>query len=1195
MAFQLTQEQQAAVEERGGGLLVSAAAGSGKTKVLVERLLARVEKGEDIDRFLVITYTRAAAAELRGRVVAELSDRLSKDPGDLFLRRQSMLVYKAQISTVHAFCGQFLREEGHRLDLDQDFRLCDENESQILMEDALNDVLEERYETIEAGSDFALLVDTMSAGRDDSRLMEIVLDIRSRIQSHPDPAGWLEEQERAFVLDGVTDAGETVWGRRLLSDARRQADYLSRQMLHALELAQGDEVLAKAYAPSLQATFHGLLALSAAAEEGWDGAAKVQVEFPRLGSSRNCEDLAALGQIKTIRDECKKRVEKLSELFLDQSEGLLSDLRAVQPAIRGLFALLRDFEAVYTKEKRRRGLLDFSDLEHMTAQLLVGEDGAPSELACRWGERYTEVMVDEYQDTNAVQNAIFDALTQGGKNIFMVGDVKQSIYRFRLADPTIFLSKYRAYPLWIQAEEGEPRRVLLSQNFRSRPQVLEGCNYLFRSVMSESFGEMNYTDAEALVPGGTFPGEEGDYRLELNVLDCSQAGEAEEAGAGPKPPRDLVEARFVAARIRRLLEEGLAVSDGEGGLRAVRSEDIVILLRSPGTVLHHYAAALGEQDIPWQAEGGVDFFAATEIQVALSILRMVDNPRQDVPLIAVLRSAVYAFSADRLSQIRAAAPDEDFYTALTRDGGADTEAFLAELQDLRRRAGDESCDRLLWRIYDRTNLLGIYGALDEGETRRANLLLLIQLAREFEAAGHKGLFGFLNYLQRLEEKGNKLSLPQMGSANGGVRIMSIHRSKGLEFPVVVLAGLARQLNRTDMTQPMLFHPTLGVGPKRLDLERMIEYPTLARLAVARQMEYEMSAEELRLLYVAMTRAKEKLILSCALSGGRRELERLFPSAGAPVEPQALLNCTAPAQWLLLAALARPEARALWGDGYLGPRAVRVPLGPAWEIRWVEDPEGTTDQEEKESTQEEQALPEEAEGSWKAQFTWQYPYTGDVELPSKLTATQLKGREIDQETAEGAPQPAHPASFRRPRFAVERLGLTPAQKGTALHLVMQYIDFNRCGILEKIREEIARLVEERFLTPEQGEAVEPEKIWAFFCSDLGREILAAPTLRREFKFSILAPARRYDPAAGEGEQVLLQGVVDCYFEQADGLCVVDFKTDHVKGEALLARAEQYRPQLTAYAQALAEITGKPVKHRLLWFFSQGRAVELSGEN
>ena len=500
MAFSLTTEQQAAVDNRGGGLLVSAAAGSGKTRVLVERLLARVAgEGLDIDRFLVITYTKAAAAELRGRIVEELSARLAEHPADTHLRRQATLVYKAQISTVHAFCAQLLRECGHLLDLDPDFRLCDEGEAGILMLRALNDVLEQHYEDIVPGSDFARLVDTMAAGRDDSRLMQIVLDIRGRVQAHPNPAAWLNEQEKTFTLDGVSDPADTPWGRLLLDDAARQGAYWQGKIARALELCPCDTNLDANYGPSLSATLSGLDAFVKGAAEGWDAArAALPIPFPTAGRKKIVDCPEAAEEVKRVRAACKKRMEKLSDWFADRGADLLEDLRAVHPAVRGLFALVKDFEAAYTAEKARRGMVDFADLEHMAVKLLVGEDGAPTDLARQWSARYDEIMVDEYQDTNEVQNAIFTALSKDGTNLFLVGDVKQSIYRFRLADPTIFLGKYRAWPDYTGAAEGEPRRLILSKNFRSRPEVLEGANFLFRNLMSADFGEMDYTDDEAL-------------------------------------------------------------------------------------------------------------------------------------------------------------------------------------------------------------------------------------------------------------------------------------------------------------------------------------------------------------------------------------------------------------------------------------------------------------------------------------------------------------------------------------------------------------------------------------------------------------------------------------------------------------------------------------------------------------------------
>ncbi len=575
MAFSLTEEQQAAVDNRGGGLLVSAAAGSGKTRVLVERLLARVEEGADVDRFLVITYTKAAAAELRSRIVQELSDRLALRPTDGQLRRQATLVYKAGISTIHAFCAQLLRECGHLLDLDPDFRLCDEGEAGILMLRALNDVLDRRYESMD--SDFAQLVDTMSAGRDDARLVQIVLDIRGRVQAHPNPAAWLEEQERTFALEGISDPVQTPWGQLLLADAAGQAAYWRRRMEEARDLCERDANLLANYGDSVAQTAQALQQFVEAASQGWDAArALLPIPFPTVGRKKMVDDPAAVERVKAIRTACKKRLEKLEDWFADSGDDLLADLRTVYPAMRGLFALVRDFEEVYAAEKARRGLVDFSDLEHMAVRLLVGEDGQPTELARQWSTRYDEIMVDEYQDTNEVQNAIFSALSKDGTNLFMVGDVKQSIYRFRLADPTIFLGKYRSFKPYTEAGEGEERRVILSRNFRSRPEVLEGCNDLFRAVMSVPFGEMEYSDDQALYPGAPFQ-PDSTYCVELDALDGDIDGEE----GAEKVSRDLLEARFAAHRIRDLLDQNFPVSDGEGGTRPVRPSDIVICSALP--------------------------------------------------------------------------------------------------------------------------------------------------------------------------------------------------------------------------------------------------------------------------------------------------------------------------------------------------------------------------------------------------------------------------------------------------------------------------------------------------------------------------------------------------------------------------------------------------------------------------------------
>ncbi|WP_454941736.1 helicase-exonuclease AddAB subunit AddA, partial [Evtepia sp.] len=907
MAVQRTPEQEAVVKNRGGGLLVSAAAGSGKTRVLVERLLDRVvTEGKNVDEFLIITFTRAAAEELRGRIAGELAQALAQRPEDAHLRRQRGKLYETQISTIHAFCAVLLRQWGHLLDIPADFGLCEDEEAQVLMARALDQVLEGRYEDIDPQGNFARLLDILSAGRDDSRLVDITLDVYEKIQSDAAPMAWLEEQRKILDVSGLIDAGQTPWGALLLEEARQSAAYWGDQMARALALAEGDPALEKAYGESLQATRMGLEAFQDAAAQGWDQAAGVDIPFPRLKGARGVEDPGAQEQIKALRDGCKKAVEGLLAPFQNPSAALLEDMALVYPAMMGLIDLVEDFAQSYAAEKKKRNLLDFSDLEHGAVRLLVGEDGSPTDLARQWGGQYAEIMVDEYQDTNQVQNAIFRALSQEGKNLFLVGDVKQSIYRFRLADPTIFLEKYRTFAPYTQAGEGEARKITLSKNFRSRPQVLEAANDLFRTIMSPQLGEMAYTQEEALHPGGTFPPGEG-YEMEYHVLDFSE----DPALTQDRQNRAYLEARFVAREIAGLLQAGFPVSDGQGGTRPLQPEDVAILLRSPGPVRAYYTLALEEEGVDWSTQEGGDLFDTTEISVALAWLQIIDNPHQDIPLVAVLRSPLVGMTGDRLAEIRALAQG-DFYTALQAAGAAgwaDCQAFLTQLEDLRFRGGEQSCHQLLWDLYRRTDMLPVFSAMPGGERRRENLLALAQLAQRFEGAGHKGLFGFLLHLDRVRASGGLSTPPAPPKEGGGVQILSIHRSKGLEYPVVFLCGLGRRWNLSDLQKPVLFHPKLGLGPKGLDRETMVEFPTLARAGVALALKKELLAEEMRLLYVAMTRAKEKLILTHSLSRGASDLRNLAESLAWPADPQVLAGCASAGQWVLLTALARPEGAA----------------------------------------------------------------------------------------------------------------------------------------------------------------------------------------------------------------------------------------------------------------------------------------------
>ena len=1185
MVIELTPEQRAAVENRGGDLLVSAAAGSGKTRVLVERLMSYVECGEDIDRFLVITFTNAAAAELRERIAAAIHARLAQKPGDRHLRRNATLVYKAPICTIDAFCLEFLRQWGHLTDLDPDFRLCDEAEGEELRLRALEEVLEARYSAIQNDPPFAALVDALAGERDDQTLENVILDIHRRILAQPDPIGWLTECKRDLTLPAGLVPEDTPWGRVLLSDAFELADHWLSTMAALRREIASDSLLEQNYGPSLDGTINGLERLRDAVGQGWDEAADCfPIPFPRAGSKRGDHDGALKARMTAQRDKCKAQLIELGARFDVTGAQAVEDLRAVGPAMTALLEVTAEFDAAFNKLKRRRRLIDFADGEHLTAQLLTGPDGVPTGLARDTGRQFVEIMVDEYQDTNAVQNAIFGALSVRN-NLFMVGDVKQSIYRFRLAEPEIFLEKYDRFPLAEEAADGEGRKILLSDNFRSRPEVLDAVNFIFSAVMTRAAGELDYTDAEALRPGRTDLSSDPRYCAELHCVDLSTLDDNDDE---EKTDKDLMTARAAAQRIRELLDSGLPIGD-----RPVRAEDVVILLRSPGPVLRHYAAALDELGIPWSAEGGQEFFGTTEISVIIALLQVLDNPRQDVALLAALRSPLFGFTPDRLALLRAAGEGAvyDCLAAGAERGEEDCVSFLALLSELRELAEEESSHRLLWHIYGMLDGPAIFAAMPDGSRRRANLMALYDEACRFESGGHRGLMAFLLHLSRMAENG--LTVPVPGSETGGVRILSIHKSKGLEFPVVLVCGLDRQFNEADTKATILFHPELGLGPKRTDRERGVRYTTVARDAVALRLRQQLRAEEMRLLYVAMTRAEHKLILFTAVNSRGTGLAALAGQAQYPPPPRQMAEAQRMSDWVLAAALCRSDSISLWSGLDVSRPVPPAEEGCPWEIRLLsgadyERPQGlgAAEAQPKVTLQLPDSLTE-----W---LSWRYPYMPYASIPSKLTATQLKGREKDSEAAENAvelrPTPVQSA-MRRPVFEGQR-PLTSAQRGTALHMVMQYLNFDRTGSLEEIEDEISRLVLGQYITPQQGAAVDPADILGFFRSDLGQRLQRSQRVEREFKFSLLVPAADYYKEAELGEEVLLQGVVDCWFTEADGtVTVVDFKTDRVNEHTVERRAEDYRPQLDAYTRALSQAAGVAVKRRCLWFFSVGRAVEL----
>jgi len=1164
MAEKLTAEQQQAVENQGGKLLVSAAAGSGKTKVLVDRLMRYIRDDNDpanIDDFLIITYTKAAAAELRGKIAAKLSELIADDPANRHLQQQMQRLYLAKISTVHGFCTDILRQYAYRLDITSDFRVADESECTELQLKALEQTLDDAYENAEKDADFLALVDTQGLGRDDRLIPQIILKVYTSAKCHRNPDKWLNWCVSG-VSDGVTGAEETPWGAYLIADLKSyltlQVDAMDR-CATAASKADGMEkpaALLSATADQLRRLYNC---------KTWDEIiSNKDIQYGTLTFSKKCTDLQLIDQIKAVRNACKEGLNKRLRNFVDGSEQLLFDISQTTGAARGLVKLVQQFDSRYARLKRNRGIVDFADLEHYALDLLLGKQRkAATVIAAEVGAQFREIMVDEYQDSNEIQDAIFNALTENKQNCFMVGDVKQSIYQFRLADPAIFIEKYKTYGSVDVAKAGEGRRVLLNHNFRSSSGVIEAVNAVFNNCMSPEVGGLDYAEAEML--------REGIPHIPLQEPEVSLYGIEVENDTYAE------EAAFVADKICELLDGTHYVRNGES-LRPITPDDIVILLRSPGSVGGEFRFALQSRGVRCFTGDQGDLFQTEEVAIIRAILEIIDNPLQDIPLAAVLASPVFGYTAEDLANLRSTNRDEDIYTLLAKATDKKSQNFMQMLAQLRQTARLSGVTGLISAIYTKTNLLSVYSAMSNGDERLNNLQTFFQMASGFENTGPKELSRFLEHLSAQEEKGLSGNVQK---TSGGVTIMSIHKSKGLEFPVVFLCGLSRGFNQESSRGQVLCDKDLGLGLACVDTKLRIRYPTLAKQAICVKTLRESVSEELRVLYVAMTRARDRLIMTYADKKLADKLQDIAMRLHMTNRKLLSAEVDCPGDWVLQTALTRTEAGAFFAIG--GHPDCAETREKMWEIAVVRAAEtwhGSVSEED-----EQQQLQPDIMEKLSTALSLQYSHIGATKIPSKLTATQLKGRVLDTEIADGCEDTA-PTVFRKPG-PVRIDGKT---FGNATHTVLQYISFNRCNSIGEIRDELNRLIRERRITPEQADMVDCGKIAAFFATPIGNKLQKSKDILREYKFSVLEDAEKFYPDA-KGEKILFQGVVDCAVVEEDGITVLDFKTDYVTEETLEKVSGKYWAQVASYAGALSRIFGKPVKSAKLYFFALDRFVNV----
>lgn len=1169
MADKLTAQQYQAVHNRGGNLLVSAAAGSGKTKVLVERLMSHLldpVNPANLDEFLMITYTKAAASELRGKIASRLTQLIAENPENRHLQKQVQRLFLTKISTVHGFCGDLLREYAYQLDLPADFRVADENECQELRETVLTDLLDQAYLQEHTDADFRTFVDTQGLGRDDRMVPELILKVYDSAHCHLDPQEWLESCVTNSETGDIRDISDTVWGRYLMDDLFSYLDAQISVMSQCVDAAGQCEGMDKP-AVNLRETLIQLQQLRSC--ETWDEIVRRnKIDYGRLVFPKKNPDQDLTERIKAARNACKKGLEKRLRSFTDFSDQLLEDLNLCAAGTRGLVSMVRQFDRIYSREKRNRRVLDFGDLEHKTLDLLLGKTRSSATAAAREIRvRFREIMVDEYQDSNGVQDAIFDVLTAQKQNCFLVGDVKQSIYQFRLADPGIFLEKYRSYLPVEREQPGKGRKVLLSHNFRSGPEVVSAVNDVFFRCMSTEVGGLDYTDAEALregTPRSALP----DSAVEFHAVEIREDTYAEEAA-------------YVSEQIGRMLKNKVLIRKDDS-LRPVMPGDIVILLRSPGSVGSHFQKALEARGIRCTSESNLDLLETEEIGTLRSFLQVIVNPRQDIPLISTLASPIFGFTADDLAVIRSHQKKGSFYDALTQSGLEKAERFLNILTGLRRDSRRYTLTQLLERCYCATRLDSIYGALEGGPVKQANLQAFFQLAVSFEQDYLRDLPQFLHHLDMLQGRGIASA---GGAPSDAVTIMSIHKSKGLEFPVVFLCGLSRSFNRESLQAQILCDRKLGLGLSAVDPVNRIRYPSISKRAIMVKAAQESLSEEMRVLYVAMTRARDRLIMIYSARNLQSDLQDIALRMDFDQGKLLCRDVSCPGEWILLAAMCHMEAGILHS---LGGMPSQLEMGEyPWKICVGSAQETQSDQKEESIRVTE--VPEGIEKRLQAGLSFQYLHIPATVSPSKCTATDRKGRQKDAEVAADTRDAGvYQRNWRLPSFISP--SIDGRAYGNAIHRALQYIDFIRCGSVDGVIRELERLVREGYLSEDVVSLVDPERIAAFFSSEIGKKLVHGAPCLREFKFSLLDDGHNYHQELSE-EKVLLQGVVDCAILEEDGITVVDFKTDRVTIDTAASLAERYRPQVETYCDALSRIYEMPVKEKYLYFFKLDRLWKL----
>ena len=1221
-----TKEQSQAIYQKGSNILVAAAAGSGKTAVLVERIINKIIKEKiDIDRLLVVTFTNAAASEMRERILNSIykiieSEETKDEEIINHLQRQITLLNKANICTIDSFCLDVIKNNFFEIEISPNFRIADTAEIDLLKQEVLEKIFEEKYENHD--QNFEKLIKTYTSYRDDTPLKDLILKIYTYIESNPFPLKWLETQIEKFnIKDAKQDFSKTIWGTILLQNMKEELeDCIKKLKSENLRLSVDKEL--ETYEKIILSDIQQLEMVMGNLDN-WDKAYNLvnNVEFLKWPSSRKITN-PEKDRAKSIRDKIKKSfTSKKDKIFTSNSEEANIDLLEMYEILVNLKNLIKDFDEEFKKSKKEKNIVDFSDVEHFALQILIKEkDGKyeSSDIAKKYQEKFTEIAIDEYQDSNLVQEYILTSISKGN-NIFMVGDVKQSIYKFRQAMPDLFLSKYKEYDEITSNEKG--LKIKLFKNFRSRKNVLDLTNLIFENIMGQKLGEIDYTEEEYLNLGANYKESNEDLLSEIDILDITEEEqntndnfekeEEQEENEELERIEDIeLEAKFVAEKIRELLDNNFQIYDNKKEeFRKIQFRDIVILLRSTKNKANIFEKELIKQNIDVYSDTSSEYLESYEIQVIMDLLKIIDNPYQDIPLVHVMLSSIGMFTDDDLLEIRLCDSHDDFYTTMlksrlsvSKDLKEKIEIFLEKIENFREKNQYMDLDELIWTIYEETGFLNYVALMPNGNLRTANLKMLFERAKQYENASFKGLFNFINFIERVKLGSGDLGAAKLiGENENVVRIMSIHKSKGLEFPIVFLSCSGSSFNMMDLNADILLHQNIGIGVKYIDYDKQIKYDTISKLALREKLLEENLSEEMRILYVALTRAKEKIYITAIKKDFNKDKEKMqelvdiYNLEDGKINPILVKKYKKYIDWVLLVYLYNiQKSKEIMKLNIIKKSDIIKDL----KIEENQDIDVFKLLEENSNNVTEEQIIE-----LKNKLAFEYKYKELSELPSKESVTNIVHKNIGKdnihlkiedskefiETEDSDEEKIK--EFPRPKFltGTEEEKITAAKKGTLIHLCMKNLDFGREYKLEDVQNLIQGLKEKGIITEKEEEAINPYIILKFTKSVIWQDLKEAKEYHKEEPFYINVPANDVIQTDMD-ENILVQGIMDLYYiNKNDELILLDYKTDFAGQGEEENLVNRHKAQLMLYKQALENALNRKVDK--VYIYSTGLGKEI----